>query len=130
MLDSFIGVMIMLNNYFHDFATALMVVSAYGMFLILKRAEESNSLELKELSTYLYPKMVHVCGASIVFLFFAGIVRSFTFMDYEYSNAIAHGQITALIIKHILLLVLFFFGISLWMRVHKRIKILRVELKK
>lgn len=130
MFNSFIGVLIMLNNYFHDFATALMVVSAYGMFLILNRANASNSLELKELSVHLYPKMVHVCGASIVFLFFAGIVRSFTFMDYEYSNAIAHGQITALVIKHVLLLVLFFFGINLWIKVHKRIKVLRVELKK
>lgn len=128
-MDSLIGVLIMLNNYFHDFATALMVVSAYGMFLVLNRAIDANSLELKELSIYLYPKMVHVCGASIVFLFFAGIVRSFTFMDYEYSNAIAHGQILALIIKHVLLLILFFLGIGLWRNVHQKIKALRIELK-
>lgn len=124
-----ISVLVMLNNYFHDFATALVVVTTFGMMCLIKRVEATGSRDSKELVVNLYPRMVHLAGGSVVFVFFAGIIRSFTYKQYEWHDAVASGQVTALIIKHIVLTFLFAYGIYLWLRVYRKIKSFREELR-
>lgn len=120
-----ISVLVMLNNYFHDFATALVVVSTLGMLLLVRFAEKSGGSESKEMVLAIYPRMVHLAGGSVIFLFFAGVVRAFTFDDFEWNSAVEHGQVAALMVKHVLLLGLFAYGVYLWITVYRRVKELR-----
>ncbi|MFZ3072768.1 MAG: hypothetical protein WA162_05970 [Thermodesulfobacteriota bacterium] len=122
-----IGILIMLNNYMHDFATAIFVVATYGMTLLVRYAEVKGGRDLREMAVAFYPRMVHLAGGSAIFLFIAGIVRTFTYKEYEWNSAVEHGQVEALMIKHVLLFVLFAIGIYLWIGVHRKISAMRKE---
>lgn len=117
----------MLNNYFHDFATALFLVCSYAMVLLARHVEHKGD-ESKSLVTDIYPKLLHLNVGSVIFLFMAGIVRAFTYVDFEWANAVGTGQVPALLVKHTLLLALFFYGVYLWIGVHRKIQIMRREL--
>lgn len=122
-----VGILIMMNDYFHDFATAIFLTCTYAMLLLVRYVEDKGT-EAKGLVVGIYPKMLHVNAGAVIFLFMAGIVRAFTYKDYEWANAVGNGQVPALIVKHILLFVLFFYSVYLWVWVHKKIQALRKEL--
>lgn len=124
-----LGILIMLNNYFHDFATALVVVCTYGMLFMIRYAEKNGGEDSKRMVLSLYPKMVHLAGGSVVFVFIAGIVRAFTYKDFEWKGAIETGQVPALMIKHVILFILFAYGIYLWLIAHRKLKVMRKEMK-
>ncbi|MBI3755351.1 MAG: hypothetical protein HY265_04220, partial [Deltaproteobacteria bacterium] len=44
-----VGILVMLNNYFHDFATALVVVCTYGMLFMVKYAERKGGQDSREM---------------------------------------------------------------------------------
>lgn len=122
-----VNILVMLNNYFHDFATALVVVCTYGMFLLTRYAETKGGQESRTMVVSVYPKMVHLAGGSVVFMLIAGIVRAFTYKEFEWHDAVATGQVTALMVKHVLLFMLFAYGIYLWFVVYKKVKMFRKE---
>lgn len=118
------AILVMLNNYLHDFATAMVVVSSYAMLLMVRYAE-GGEMEVKRMVLRLYPKMLHLTAGSFIFLLFAGVIRAFTFRDYEWFEAAGKGQVYVLMVKHILLFILFGYGMYLWIVVHRRIKRMR-----
>lgn len=124
-MQSFIAVLVMLNNYFHDFATAMVVVSSYIMLLMVRYAERNGSRDIREMVLAVYPKMLHVTAGAFIFLIFAGVIRTFTYKEFEWMEAAGRGQVIALMIKHAILFVLFGYGIYLWGIVRKRIKAIR-----
>jgi predicted LPLAT superfamily acyltransferase len=125
-----LGVLVMLNNYFHDFATALLVVSTYVMFLMVRYAEVSGGKPLKENVVGIYPTMVHITGATLVLLLMAGIVRSFTYKWFEWVEVLGRAQVFVLVFKHIVMFAVVGYGIYLWIGMHKRIKHMREEFEK
>lgn len=118
------AVLVMLNNYLHDFATSMVVVSSYAMLLMVRYAEKSGGREIKDMVIRLYSKMLHLTVGSFIFLLFAGIIRSFTYKWFEWAEAAGRGQVIALMIKHALLFALFGYGIYLWVIVHRKVKAL------
>ncbi|MDH4226405.1 MAG: hypothetical protein OEV59_01430 [Deltaproteobacteria bacterium] len=122
------GMLVMLNNYFHDFATALFVVATYGMWLIVKYADKSGCADIRRMAVNFYPRMVHVAGGSFIFLMFAGVIRTFMYKQYEWNTAVEHGQVEALMVKHVLLFVLFFLGVWLWVKVHRKVRAYRTDI--
>lgn len=124
-----VGILVMLNNYFHDFATALLVVTTCGMLFLVRRAEARGGRELKQMLVDLYPRMVHLAGGAVIFMFIAGIIRTFTYKQYEWNNAVESGQVMALMLKHVILFVLFAFGVYFWVVVHKKIRAIKNELE-
>lgn len=119
------SILVMLNNYMHDFATALVVVCSYAMLLLVRYAEKKGSQETAAMVLSIYPKMLHLTAGSFIFLIFAGVIRSFTYKSYEWAEAAGRGQVVALMIKHVILFILFGYGIYLWVKVYRRIKVLR-----
>lgn len=122
-----IGILIMMNDYFHDFATALFLICTYTMVVLIKHVDDKG-LEAKGLVVGIYPKMLHVNVGAAIFLFFAGTVRAFTFKDFEWVHAVGNDQVPAIIVKHILMFTLFFYSVYLWVGVHKKIQQLRKDL--
>ena len=60
---------------------------------------------------------------------FAGTIRTFTYKEFEWAKAVGVGQVHAIIVKHVILGGIFFYGIALWIKAHKIIKRMRTELK-
>lgn len=123
-----IGILVMMNNYFHDLAAGIVFVCGVFMFTSVKKAEEMGSREVKEFFLGTYPVLVHILGGSIIFMLFAGTIRTFTYKDFEWANAVGVSQVPAIIVKHIILGGIFFYGIALWIKAHKKVKEMRKEL--
>lgn len=124
-----IGILVMLNNYFHDFATSLVLVCSYSMVVMVRYVEQNGGMESKRLVVHVYPKVLHINVGATIFVFMAGIVRTFTYSEFEWYDAAGKGQVVALIIKHILLVIAFSYGVYLWVGVHRKIKAMRKELR-
>jgi hypothetical protein len=117
----------MLNNYYHDFSTALIIVCTYAMALMVRFAEREGAGLFRKKVPKIYPRMLHVTGGSLVLLFMAGIVRSFTYKWFEWVEVLGMGQIVVLIFKHVLMFAIVGYGIYVWVGLHKRIKAIRSE---
>lgn len=123
-----IGILVMMNNYFHDLAAGIVFVCGVVMFVSVKKVQEMGLREGKELFLGVYPTLVHIIGGSIIFMLFAGVIRTFTYKDFEWANAVGNAQVPAIIVKHILLGGIFFYGIALWVKSHRKVKEMRKEL--
>ena len=105
------AIAVMMNNFFHDFAVALLTAS---LIFIWYCAGERAGLELdarRRIYTF-FGKITWGCWAWIVI---GGGIRSWAYMDYEYLPAAGRGQVAALVVKHILLVSLVVFGV--WIQV-------------
>lgn len=121
------GVFVMMNNYFHDVATAMLLVASILMMFLIREVERHGNIETKRLFVDLYPKMSHIIGGTIVFIIMAGIVRTFTYEDFEWANAVGNEQVPAIIVKHVLVVLFLFYGFRGWFRVHRRVKAMKEE---
>lgn len=124
-----ISILVMMNNYFHDLAAGIVFVCGVAMFVAVKKAQEMGSREVKEFFLGVYPTLVHIIGGSIIFMLFAGVIRTFTYKDFEWANAVGVGQVYAIMVKHVVLGGIFFYGIVLWIKAHRKVKEIRKELK-
>lgn len=122
------GVFVLMNNYFHDVATAMLLVASLLMMFMIREVERHGNIETKKLFLDVYPKISHIIGGTIVFIIMAGIVRTFTYKDFEWANAVGNEQVPAIIVKHVLVVLFLFFGFRGWFRVHKRVKEMREEI--
>ena len=115
------AIFVMLNNFFHDFAvailfSALVIVSYLYKKYVNKDIATSDQLNiLREIYTYL-KRLIAIAWIVIIF---GGIIRTVAYKEYEWIEAAGKGQITALIIKHILLVALVIWGIIIQKRLNK-----------
>ena len=124
-----IGILVMMNNYFHDLAAGIVFVCGVTMFVMINKAEEVGGEAAKQIVLGVYPRLVHILGGSIIFMLFAGTIRTFTYAEFEWANAVGVGQVYAIVVKHVVLGGIFFYGVALWIKSHKKIKVMRKELR-
>lgn len=124
-----VGMLIMLNNYLHDVATAMLASSGVALWIIIKKyekAQKDTNLSLGDgTSLYflsIYTSMTKVARFSIYWILIGGVPRTLAYRSFEWSNAVGNNQVLALIIQHILAFAFVGTGIHLWLKVNKKIK--------
>jgi len=118
-----IGIFIMLNNYFHDVATALLVASGIIIWIIIKWYDSSaKTRETTEYFLRIYKSSTKLAKISLAWILIGGIPRTLAYRDFEWTNAVGKGQVPALIIKHILAFIIVGTGIYIWIKLNKRVK--------
>ncbi len=116
----------MMNNYFHDVATALLLASGYVIWIIVRRYDDSS--KTKETTEYflkIYGNAVKLAKYSLIWIVLGGIPRTIFYAEFEWANAAGKGQIAALIVKHILVFTFVGLGAHIWIRVNRRVKEIR-----
>lgn len=119
------GIAIMMNNYFHDVATALLAASGVALWVILKKYDSHPHNDEKPVTEYflsLYNSMTRVARFSLYWILIGGVPRTLFYRDFEWVTAVKHGQVPALIVKHILAFAFVGTGVHLWLRLRKRVK--------
>lgn len=124
------GILIMLNNYFHDVATALLVSSAFVMWTLAKKYDPAAIPELAAYYVGCYHRVTQLAKIALIWIILGGIPRSIAYRDYEWANAVGNGQVPALIGKHIVVGTMVAIGAYLWLRLRKRIQIIKESLEK
>lgn len=117
-----LGVIIMLNNYFHDVATALLLASGITMWIVLKRLEDGNGRAVNEYFLRIYRGITGLAKFALGWILLGGIPRTLFYKDFEWANAAGRAQIPALIVKHILAFIFVGAGAYLWIRLSRKIK--------
>ncbi len=119
-MNQWLPIVIMMNNYFHDVATALLAASALVMVFILRSVSEEKLDQSKlDFIRRIYSSVTRVAVFSLIWILIGGVPRTIFFKRYEWWDAAGKGIVTALVIKHILMFFLVGIGFFLWLKIKK-----------
>ncbi len=124
-----LGVLIMMNNYFHDVATALLLASGVAMWVIVKRLEHTTQRAVLEYFLNIYSGITRLAKISLVWILVGGVPRTIAYQEFEWANALGNNQIPALIVKHILAFLFVGTGAYLWVKLSRRVREIKTSLK-
>ena len=96
---SIVALLVLINNYLHDFSAAGWVFGSMLLWSIARKkipAGKSNTIIVDMLRQTLLMTKISFAGI-VVF----GVVRAFAYKTYEWNAAAGQSQVTFLIIKHI-----------------------------
>jgi hypothetical protein len=123
------GVVLMMNNYFHDVATALLMASGVALWFIVKRYDNGASRETTEYFLRVYRGMTSLAKFSLYWILIGGVPRILFYREMEWQTALDHAQIPALIVKHILAFTFVGMGVHLWLKFNKRVKEIKASMQ-
>lgn len=115
------SVLIIINNYLHDVATAVLLASAVLLWA-LDRAVTCDGAS-DSLLTAAYPRLVKLAWISLAWIILGGIPRTIFFSRYEWDPAVVSGLVPALIIKHVLMFSGVAVGAVVWRRIARRVRV-------
>ena len=119
---STLAILVMLNNWFHDFSVAMLFSGLMMLRIIYRKTQEQPDapwLPFARSLTRSFNKVIHLCWAMLILL---GIGRTVSYEKYEWAEAAGSGQLTALVLKHILLGSLVVWGTIIQFRLRKFLK--------
>lgn len=116
------GILIMLNNYLHDVATALLLASAFLLWVAARvfrhhpgGVEDPRFLEI-------YRRMTLLALGALAWIILGGFVRAWTYREFEWANAAGANQVSVLLAKHVLLGGVVAMGAWGWIRLGRRMR--------
>lgn len=115
------AILILLNNFLHDFSAAGWLSCTVILWSMLRKkipGSDAGKIVIDTIKTILVLMRLSL-GGIIIF----GIIRALAYKTYEWNAAAGEGQVTLLIVKHILLLSVFIIGVVNYIRARKIIKI-------
>ncbi len=123
-----LGVAIMMNNYFHDVATALLAASAFTLHAIVRVQAKMNNPTATLFFLRTHDHMVKFFRFAFWWIIIGGIPRTIFYTSFEWANAADKLQVPALMVKHVLMVVLIVWGVCAWRRLKKKVAALRESL--
>jgi hypothetical protein len=115
-----VGYLIILNNYLHDVATAMIISLTLLMTYIAHQVNENSPPEEKRFFIKIYRFFSRLAVFSLVWILAGGIPRVLAFNRYELLPAGQKGIVPVLIFKHFILFGLVFAGILIWRRIKRK----------
>jgi hypothetical protein len=119
------GIMLMMNNYFHDVATALLLASGVAMWVIYKRFGDSDNPDVRDYFLRLYRSITLLARFSLAWIILGGIPRTYFYKEFEWAQYAGKGQIPALIVKHVLAFAFVGTGVYVWLKIRSKVKDIR-----
>lgn len=123
-----LGVAIMMNNYFHDVATALLISSAFALHAIVRVQAAMNMPIATVFFLKTYKLMVKLFRFALWWVIIGGVPRTIFYTSFEWANAADKLQVPALIVKHVMIVAAVVWGIIAWRRLKKKVALLRDSL--
>jgi hypothetical protein len=118
----------MMNNYLHDVATALLVASGFTIWLLDRWLDPASGPDALRYFVRLYGGLSRLALFSFVWIIAGGIPRTVFYREFEWSNMAGRGQVTALMVKHILAFALVFAGVVVWLKVRNKVAEVKEQL--
>lgn len=129
-LPEWATIAVMMNNYFHDVATALLAASAVLMIVVLRPLGDRPSSEAARFALGLYPGMTTLAKISLIWILVGGVPRTIFFTRVELATGVGTAGISvALAVKHIIMFALVAWGAIEWRRLARRVAELRASVE-
>lgn len=119
------GILLMLNNYVHDVATGLLLISALWLAWSARELGEAPGPELVSYFRRTYRRCVRFAVGSIAVIVITGVIRALNFMSFEYRPALGSGLVQVLVLKHVLIFAMLGAGVYAWLGVRRRMEAMR-----
>jgi putative copper export protein len=120
-----LGILIMMNNYFHDVATALLAAGAYTLWVLTRVHDGHSDPQASAFFVAACRRLTLLVKIALSWIIMGGIPRTIFYQDFEWANAAGKGQIPALIVKHLLIAVMLGAGAYGWLRLRQRLRTAR-----
>lgn len=106
-----IPLLLVINNFLHDFSAAMLLCSAICIWLVRRNfhgdASESASVAMRNVII----RMSQVFYLSLGFVVIGGAIRAWAYRTYEWITPLGQSQVTVLIVKHFLFAVCVLFAV-------------------
>lgn len=116
-----VGILLMLNNYIHDVATGLLLLSALWVGWSAKDLGDDPDPATVAVFKKSYRRCVRFVWGSLLVIVVTGVVRTIFFMRFEWIPALGRGLVPVLILKHVLIFTLLGVGIYAWVQLRRRL---------
>jgi hypothetical protein len=113
------AILIILNNYLHDVATAVLLSSAVILYVLGRQARSGGAGERAAL-VRAYRTLTKFAWGALIWIIIGGIPRTIFFPTYEFIPAQVNGLVLDLVIKHILLVSGVIAGAVMWVRIGRQ----------
>ncbi len=123
-----LGVAIMMNNYFHDVATALLIGSAVALHAIVRIQASMDTPVATIFFLRTYDQMVKLFRFALWWVIIGGVPRTIFYTSFEWANAADKLQVPALMVKHVMIVTLVVWGVIAWRRLKLKVALLRDSL--
>ena len=123
-----LGVAVMMNNYFHDVATAMLAASAFCLHAVVRVQTTMNTPTATLFFLKTYRIMVKFFRFSVWWIIIGGVPRTIFYVPFEWNHFADKQQVPALMVKHILMAVLVVWGVIAWRRLKRKVALLRESL--
>jgi len=124
-MDPVLAAVLVLNNYCHDIATAMLMASGIIMWVILRRLGNTASPEVRSFMFSLYAGISKIVTFSLIWLAAGAVPRILTFSTFEFADARAKDHLPGLMAKHLSAFAMILGGAYLWISLIRRIKEIR-----
>jgi hypothetical protein len=114
------AVLILLNNFLHDFSAAGWIFCTVILGSMLKYHVPGS--EAAEVIVRILKNILLLMRLSLTGIVLFGIIRALAYRNYEWSSAAGEIQILLLIVKHIILLIVFLVGLVFYLKARKVVK--------
>ncbi|MBN1193455.1 MAG: hypothetical protein JXA36_07185 [Coriobacteriia bacterium] len=125
MMSAVLDVAIILNNYLHDVATAVLLSAAVIMWVLEKQTREGSVGSMEALARA-YPALTRFAQGALAWIVVGGIPRIVTFNSHDL-GAVRDDLVPVIVGKHVVEVAAVLAGAVLWMRVRRRIEGARFE---
>lgn len=116
------GVLVMLNNYLHDVATALLLASATTVWILAQQKRRATERAVAAFYVQAYRRLTRLAQVALVWILVGGVPRLLAYRQYEWANAAGMDQVPVLVAKHILLGTIVVWGAILWRRLGREVR--------
>jgi len=114
----------MLNNYVHDVATGLLLLSALWLGWSARDLGKRPGAEVVAVFRRSYRRCVRFVVGSCVLIATTGAVRAKFFMQVEWTPAAGGSFVEVLVAKHVLFAALLGAGVYAWISLRRRLRAL------
>ena len=112
------SILIILNNYLHDVATATLLSSAVILWVLGRQARRGGADERRAFARA-YRTLTRFAWGALAWIIIGGIPRTIFFPTYEFIPAETKGIVADLVVKHVLLVSAVIAGAIMWVRLGK-----------
>ena len=116
-----LGVAVMMNNYFHDVATALLAASAFCLYAAHRVQESIGTPGAALFFLKTHRIMVKFFRFAFWWIILGGVPRTVFYASFEWNHFADRQQVPALIVKHVLMTVLVVWGVVAWRRLKAKV---------
>lgn len=113
---------LLMNNYFHDVATAMLLACCVVLWVLLKHLGDERDAALTTYARSLYRGVSGMFWFSVAWIIISGAIRIATFHAFEWHNTTQKHFEAGLLVKYAVAAVMMIIGSVLWTRLSRRMR--------